>query len=149
MKCPFCGSTGSRVVDTRDAPQGIRRRRRCVDCGQRFTTYERIINSLMVVKADGRREAWDANKILAGVRIASAKRPIPVEELDRLVARVEEKIFSMGKAEVTSKNLGGIVLEELKALDQVAYIRFATVYLELDDLEAVRGEIDQILQRGR
>jgi len=147
MKCPYCGSPESRVIDTRDANQGIRRRRECRACKQRFTTYERVTNTLMVVKSDGRREPWHVGKLLNGVRIASAKRPIPVEEVERLVARIEEEVFAQGKAEVTSEYVGQLVLEELKALDEVAYIRFATVYLELDDLEAVRAEIDRLLQR--
>lgn len=147
MKCPYCGSDQSRVIDTRDAGQGTRRRRECQGCGRRFTTYERVTNTLMVIKRDGRREPWDAGKILTGIRIASAKRPIPVEEMERLVGRIEEKVFSLGKAEVSSANVGQLVLDELKALDEVAYIRFATVYLELGDLEAVRAEIDRLLQR--
>lgn len=147
MQCPFCGSLKSHVVDTRDAGQGIRRRRECQSCGQRFTTYERVTNALMVVKRDGRREPWNAGKILSGIRIASAKRPIPMEEMENLVSRVEEKVFGLGKAEVSSEYVGQLVLEELKALDEVAYIRFATVYLELGDLEAVRAEIDRLLQR--
>lgn len=147
MKCPYCGSDQSRVIDTRDAGQGTRRRRECQGCGRRFTTYERVTDALMVIKRDGRREPWDAGKILTGIRIASAKRPIPMEEMERLVSRVEEKVFSLGKAEVSSEYVGQLVLEELKALDEVAYIRFATVYLELGDLEAVRAEIDRLLQR--
>lgn len=147
MRCPYCGSGQSRVIDTRDAGQGTRRRRECQGCGQRFTTYERVTDALMVIKRDGRREPWDAGKVLTGIRIASAKRPIPVEEMENLVSRVEEKVFSLGKAEVSSAYVGQLVLEELKALDEVAYIRFATVYLELGDLEAVRAEIDRLLQR--
>ncbi len=147
MRCPYCGSDQSRVIDTRDAGQGTRRRRECQGCGRRFTTYERVTDALMVIKRDGRREPWDAGKILTGIRIASAKRPIPMEEMERLVSRVEEKVFSLGKAEVSSAYVGQLVLEELKALDKVAYIRFATVYLELGDLEAVRAEIDRLLQR--
>ncbi|MGC8837477.1 MAG: transcriptional regulator NrdR [Anaerolineae bacterium] len=147
MRCPYCGSDQSRVIDTRDAGQGTRRRRECQGCGRRFTTYERVTDALMVIKRDGRREPWDAGKILTGIRIASAKRPIPMEEMERLVSRVEEKVFSLGKAEVSSAYVGQLVLEELKALDEVAYIRFATVYLELGDLEAVRAEIDRLLQR--
>jgi transcriptional repressor NrdR len=135
------------VIDTRDAGQGTRRRRECEGCGRRFTTYERVTDALMVIKRDGRREPWDAGKVLTGIRIASAKRPIPMEEMERLVSRIEEKVFSLGKAEVSSAYVGQLVLEELKALDQVAYIRFATVYLELGDLEAVRAEIDRLLQR--
>lgn len=147
MKCPYCGSDQSRVIDTRDSGQGTRRRRECQGCGRRFTTYERVTDALMVIKRDGRREPWDAGKVLTGIRIASAKRPIPMEEMERLVSRVEEKVFSLGKAEVSSAYVGQLVLEELKALDEVAYIRFATVYLELGDLEAVRAEIDRLLQR--
>jgi transcriptional repressor NrdR len=147
MRCPYCGSDQSRVIDTRDAGQGTRRRRECEGCGRRFTTYERVTDALMVIKRDGRREPWDAGKVLTGIRIASAKRPIPMEEMERLVSRIEEKVFSLGKAEVSSAYVGQLVLEELKALDQVAYIRFATVYLELGDLEAVRAEIDRLLQR--
>lgn len=147
MRCPYCGSGQSRVIDTRDAGQGTRRRRECQGCGRRFTTYERVTDALMVIKRDGRREPWDAGKVLTGIRIASAKRPIPMEEMENLVSRVEEKVFSLGKAEVSSAYVGQLVLEELKALDEVAYIRFATVYLELGDLEAVRAEIDRLLQR--
>ncbi|MGQ9458303.1 MAG: transcriptional regulator NrdR [Anaerolineae bacterium] len=147
MRCPYCGADQSRVIDTRDAGQGTRRRRECQGCGRRFTTYERVTDALMVIKRDGRREPWDAGKVLTGIRIASAKRPIPMEEMENLVSRVEEKVFNLGRAEVSSAYVGQLVLEELKALDEVAYIRFATVYLELGDLEAVRAEIDRLLQR--
>ncbi len=145
MICPYCGYHESRVVDTRDMGHFIRRRRECRRCGRRFTTHEHIVQSVQVVKSDGRREPFSRDKILQGLRIASAKRPIPAEALDRIVEQVEEAVFSMGRAEVPSKVIGNMVLERLKEVDPVAYIRFATVYLQLPDLNAVREEIDRLL----
>ncbi len=151
MKCPYCRSSRTRVIDTReDAYGNIRRRRKCLECGKRFTTMERpVITTPLVIKRDGRREPFEREKILSGLRIACARRPIPPDELERIVDRVEYTIRQRRRPEVRSKEIGDLVLDELRALDEVAYIRYAIVYLGLKDLEAVRQEIDRIrsLQR--
>ncbi len=147
MRCPYCKEQKSRVVDTtHDLRGGIRRRRECENCGQRYSTYERpILATPLIVKIDGTRERFDQDKLIHGIRIACAKRPVPAEDIDRLVGEIEAKLQAMGKAEVSSRIVGDIVIEGLKKLDQVAYIRFAIVYLGLDDLHAVRNEIDRLL----
>jgi len=127
---------------------GIRRRRECLQCGQRFSTVERVVLTTPVVaKSDGRREPFDRHKLLDGIRLACAKRPIPSESLERLVDSIEARIQATGKAEVPTKMIGDLVIVGLKDLDQVAYIRYAIVYLGLADVEAVRRELDRILQR--
>lgn len=148
MKCPYCGSDKSRVIDTRESGEGIRRRRVCTSCQQRFTTYEQVSTAIQVIKADGRREPFDRNKLLNGIRVACAKRPIAMADLEGIVDQIEEYVHSLGKTEVPSKLIGNMVLERLKAIDPVAYIRFATVYLELPDLEAVQREINRLMGKG-
>ncbi len=145
MICPYCGHQSSYVVDTRDIGRAIRRRRECRKCGKRFTTYEQVVLSVLVVKSDGRREPFNREKVLRGLRIACAKRPIPAEAVERIADQVEEFVYSQGKREIPSKVIGNFVLERLKEVDPVAYIRFATVYLQLPDLDAVRAEIDRLL----
>ena len=147
MHCPFCNEQRSRVVDTSHDSRGeIRRRRECENCGQRYSTYERpILATPLIVKLDGTRERFDQDKLIRGIRIACAKRPVPAEDIERLVGEIESKLQAMGKAEVSSRIVGDLVIEGLKNLDQVAYIRFAIVYLGLDDLHAVRSEIDRLL----
>jgi transcriptional repressor NrdR len=145
MQCPYCGQADSRVVDTRGTGDSIRRRRECLGCGKRFTTYEQISETLLIVKRDGRREPFDRHKLLQGVRIACAKRPIPMQEIERIVNEIEEHLFSHGKAEVASSTIGQMVLEKLKGLDPLAYIRFAIVYLNLDNLHALRTEVDRLM----
>ena len=150
MRCPHCGETESKVIDTTHEVQagGIRRRRECLRCGQRFSTVERVVlTTPLVAKSDGRREPFDRHKLLDGIRLACAKRPIPSESLERLVDSIEARIQATGKAEVPTKMIGDLVINGLKELDQVAYIRYAIVYLGLSDVEAVRREIDRILQR--
>lgn len=145
MRCPFCKSPDSRVIDTRELSGGesIRRRRECSNCGRRFTTYERVeIGGLMVVKRDGRREEFDPRKLRDKLRIALTKRPVPQEEVDRIVGAVEAELLAMGTVEVPSTAIGEIVLRELKQLDEVAYIRFASVYRQFADLEDLRREMD-------
>ncbi len=146
MRCPLCGSDNTKVVDTRHDAQGnVRRRRECVDCGQRFSTIERaILTNPLVVKRDGRREEFNPEKLMSGLRIACARRPISAEDLDRVVERVEYLIRQTGKMEVSSQMIGDIVIEELRRLDEVAYIRYAIVYMGLKDLEAIRAEIDRL-----
>lgn len=150
MKCPYCESDNTRVIDTahETTGPGIRRRRECMTCGKRFSTLERaILDTPMVVKGDDRREPFDRDKLMSGIRMACAKRPIASSVLEGIVNTIEAKIQQTGKAEVPSKMIGDLVIAALKNIDQVAYIRFATVYLGLDDVESIRREIDKILDR--
>jgi transcriptional repressor NrdR len=147
MKCPYCGNKRTRVIDTTRSEQSIRRRRVCQGCERRFSTIERaILTTPLLVKRDGRREAFDREKLLSGLRTACARRPVSADELERLVDRVEDHIRQMGKAEIPSRLVGDQVIDELKALDPVSYVRYAIVYLGLEDLEAVRAEIDRLLE---
>lgn len=145
MFCPHCGHRETRVVDTRDSGRSIRRRRQCQRCGRRFTTYEEVAHALMVIKSDGRREPYSREKVLRGVRLACVKRPIPAEVVEGIVDQVEDQLFSMGRAEIPSREIGRLVLERLREVDPVAYIRFASVYLRVPDLESLRQEIDRLL----
>lgn len=147
MRCPHCGSSDNKVIDTREAGDGIRRRRRCESCGQRFTTYEHVAASLLVVKSDGRREPYDRQKLLAGIQIAATKRPVSHEAIEHIVVQIEDELQSQGRAEVPSSVIGNLVLDHLAQLDQVAYIRFASVYLEMNDLNEIRAEIDRLMGR--
>ena len=148
MKCPYCESEHSRVVDTsHDSRGGIRRRRECDDCGQRFSTYERpILATPLIVKQDGTREEFDRDKLLRGIRISCAKRPVSAADIERMVGEIESALQSMGRSEVSSRVVGDLVISGLKELDQVAYIRYAIVYLGLDDLRSIREEIDRLLE---
>ncbi len=148
MNCPYCGSSDSRVIDTsHDARGGVRRRRECAICRQRFSTYERaILATPLIIKQDGTREEFDRDKLARGIRIACAKRPVSAADIDRLVGEIEAALQRLGKAEVSSRVVGDMVIEGLKGLDQIAYIRFAIVYLGLDDLRAIRQEIDRLLE---
>ncbi|MEE9613843.1 MAG: transcriptional regulator NrdR [Thermodesulfobacteriota bacterium] len=147
MKCPFCAHIEDKVIDSRLSQDGIatRRRRECLECGKRYTTYERIEETLpLVVKKDGRREAFDRTKILGGIRTACRKRPVSIEEVEGSVARVETRFMESGKREVPSTDVGEAVMEELKALDEVAYVRFASVYREFTDINEFMGEMKQL-----
>lgn len=144
MQCPYCGHADSRVVDTRTTGEGIRRRRECLACRKRFTTYEQISEALIVVKRDGRREPFDRYKLLQGIRIACAKRPIAMADIERAVDQIEEHLFSLGKAEVRSEVIGELVLAKLKELDPLAYIRYAIVYMEMEDVESLQRELDRL-----
>lgn len=145
MLCPHCGHKDSKVIDSRETGDGIRRRRECLSCGQRFTTYERVqANALLVVKRDGRREEFLRDKLFNSVRLACAKRPLPTGALDRLVNDIESQLLRSGRAEVHSSAIGELVMERLKALDRVAYIRYASVYRAFD-LETFKEEVDSIL----
>lgn len=145
MQCPYCGQPDSRVVDTRSTGDSIRRRRECQSCRKRFTTYEQISEALLIVKRDGRREPFDRYKLLQGVRIACAKRPIAMSDIERIVTQIEEHLFSLGKAEVRSEVVGQLVLAKLKELDPLAYIRYAIVYMAMDDVEALKQELDRLM----
>ena len=148
MKCPFCASTDSRVIDTRSAEGGIRRRRECQDCGRRFTTYERVAPlRLRVIKQDGRREPFDREKILGGIQIACAKRPIDTASIEELVSGIESELYHRGSREVTSREIGEMVMQNLRRLDEVAYIRFATIYRRFADVEDLADEIEALQER--
>ena len=148
MRCPYCQEEDSRVVDTsHDSRGGIRRRRECINCKQRFSTYERaILANPLLVKQDGTREEFDREKLLGGIRISCAKRPVSAAEIERLVGEIESTLQAMGRSEVSSRVVGDMAIAGLKELDQVAYIRYAIVYLGLDDLRSIRDEIDHLLE---
>jgi transcriptional repressor NrdR len=148
MKCPFCASMNSRVIDTRTAEGGIRRRRECEECGRRFTTYERVAPlRLMVIKQDGRRELFERDKIVRGVQAACAKRPIDIDAIEDLVSGIESELYHRGSREVTSREIGEMVMQNLRKLDEVAYIRFATIYRRFADVEDLAEEIASLLER--
>jgi len=147
MRCPYCKQVSSRVIDTsHDLRGGIRRRRKCENCGQRFSTYERpILATPLIIKQDGTREEFDRDKLARGIRISCAKRPVSAADIDRLIGEIEATLQALGRAEVSSRVVGDMVIAGLKGLDHIAYIRYAIVYLGLDDLQSIRGEIDRIL----
>ena len=146
MQCPYCGYSDSHVIDTRDAGDGIRRRRECLQCGLRYTTYERVqTTALMVLKRDTRREEYNHQKLLNSIRVACAKRPLPTGAIERIVADVEEQLQGLGRADIPSSAIGEMVMERLRRLDRVAYIRFASVYRDFEDLETFRDEVDAML----
>ena len=144
MRCPFCGHEETKVVDSRvsEGQDAIRRRRECLSCAQRFTTYERIEEQpLMVVKRDGSREPWDRNKLMRGLMTAATKRDVTAVQLEALVADVEAEIRNSLGYEVSARQVGDMVLKRLKALDGVAYIRFASVYKSFKDLDEFTDEL--------
>lgn len=148
MRCPYCQNDESKVLDTsHDSHGGIRRRRECMKCGQRFSSYERpILSTPLIVKQDGTREEFDREKLARGIRISCAKRPVSAADIERLIGQVESELQKLGKAEVSSRVVGDLVIRGLKELDQIAYIRYAIVYLRLDDLHALRNEINRLLE---
>ncbi len=148
MKCPYCRSDDSRVLDTsHDKRGGTRRRRVCLDCEQRFSTYERaILDTPLVVKQDGTREEFNRDKLKRGVQISCDKRPVSAADIERLVGDVESDLQAMEEVEVSSRVVGDLVIDRLKELDLVAYIRYAIVYLGLEDLSSIRDEIDSLLE---
>ncbi len=148
MKCPYCGGSDSRVIDTREIGDAIRRRRECQHCHQRFTTYEQIAQvNLLVVKRDGRREPFDRQKLFEGIRRACTKRPISTETIEQMVSNIETNLYNLGKAEVPSRRIGEMVIERLREVDEVAYVRFASVYRSFSDLEALKREVDDLMGR--
>ncbi len=149
MKCPFCGHLEDKVVDSREGKEGnsIRRRRECLRCRRRFTTYEHIEDVLpVVVKKDGRRELFDRNKILSGLKKACEKRPVGMDALEESVARIEKKVQESGEKEIPSTMIGEEVMRELHVLDEVAYVRFASVYREFKDINQFMEELRDILK---
>jgi len=149
MKCPYCAHLDSKVVDSRDTETGaIRRRRECLNCHKRFTTYERVeAVPLLVVKKDGRREEFDRNKLINGLVAASKKRPISRDTIEQLVEDVENELRSRGATELPAEAIGEEVMRRLRDLDEIAYIRFASVYRQFKDVNDVRGVMEELLSR--
>lgn len=151
MKCPFCGLDNTRVIDSRPADDNssIRRRRLCDECGKRFTTYERVeIMPLTVIKKDKTREPYDRSKIMFGILRACHKRPISVEQIEQMVNQIENELFNLEYKEIESKQIGEVVMEHLKTLEQVAYVRFASVYREFKDVGTFMNELKKMLDSG-
>jgi transcriptional repressor NrdR len=149
MQCPYCGHTESRVTDSRDSDDGIRRRRECSLCGLRFSTSERVqAVSLMVVKRDSRREEFDRKKVQVGVLSACTKRPVTAEHIERLTDNLERELWSLGRNEIPSGLIGELVMEHLLQIDHVAYVRFASIYRNFQDVESFQKEIKEILDDG-
>jgi len=143
MKCPFCGYADSKVIDSRNVNDAVRRRRQCLGCGSRFTTYERLhTTALLVIKKDGRREEFSREKLIAGIRKACAKRPVSQETIEQMVDDIEAQLHKLGKGEVATSIIGDMVMERLRRLDGIAYIRFASVYRAFADVEEVKQEAD-------
>ncbi len=150
MKCPFCGHENTRVIDSRPAEENnsIRRRRVCDECGKRFTTYEKVETiPLIIIKKDNNREAYDRAKIEAGVLRACHKRPVSANQITKLVEEVETQIFNMEEKEISSSKIGELVMLELKDLDAVAYVRFASVYREFKDVNTFMDELKKVLDK--
>ena len=149
MKCPFCGNLGDKVVDSRESKEGdaIRRRRQCLGCQRRFTSYERIDEiPYMVVKKDGRRERFDRQKVLAGVLRACEKRPVSMVQLETIADNAELMVQESSEREVSTQTLGEMIMNELKNLDKVAYVRFASVYLDFKDVQEFMSELKDLLK---
>lgn len=152
MKCPFCGSNDDKVVDSRSMMEGvsIRRRRECLSCSQRFTTYERVEEiPLMIIKRDERREPFDRLKIARSIRIACQKRPVSEEQIDEITSRIEHKLFSMQQREVNSQIIGEDLMRHLGEVDQVAYVRFASVYRQFKDLNEFYDELTRFVKEQK
>lgn len=146
MNCPFCGFQDSKVIDSRDVDTGIRRRRECLKCEERFTTYERLQPAgLFVIKKDERREEFNKEKLLSGLRRACEKRPLPTGLIDKIADDIESELYGMGKAEIPSTVIGDMVMQRLKKLDYIAYIRFASVYRQFADITVLKKEIDSLV----
>jgi len=145
VNCPYCGHIDSKVIDSRDVSDGVRRRRQCLECESRFTTYERLQPaSLFVIKKDTRREEYDRDKLLNGVRKACEKRPLEAGTVESIVDDIEADLFQMGNNEVPTRTIGDMVMTRLRKLDHIAYIRFASVYREFEDITTLKEEVDTL-----
>jgi len=152
LRCPFCRNMDDRVIDSRLSKDGdlIRRRRECAHCQRRFTTYERVEETLpLVIKKDGRRELFDRGKILTGLQKACEKRPISVTVLEKLIERIEQRLQESGEREVLSREIGEQIMLELQNLDEVAYVRFASVYRSFKDVNEFMSEVKELLEKGQ
>ena len=150
MKCIYCGAEESKVLDSRNSEEtnAIRRRRECLVCGRRFTTYETIeVAPVLVVKSDGNRQAFDVGKIKRGIIKACEKRPVPADKIDRLVDDIAKRVYNAMEPEVTSKEIGELVMEGLKELDEVAYVRYASVYRSFKDINSFMSELQRMMER--
>ena len=148
MRRPYCGFSESKVIDSRptDESNSIRRRRECLSCGKRFTTYETVESvPLVVVKKDGSRQSFDRSKILGGLIKACEKRPVPLETLEKAVTDIEQKLLGSMEREIPSERVGELVMEQLKTIDQVAYVRFASVYRQFQDIDSFMAELNKLL----
>lgn len=148
MRCMFCNCTESKVIDSRaaDDNKAIRRRRECLGCGRRFTTYETIeIAPVLVVKSDGNRQAFDVNKIKRGIIKACEKRPVPIERIDALSDEIAKRVYNSMEQEISSKDIGEMVMEGLKELDEVAYVRYASVYRSFKDINSFLNELQRMI----
>jgi len=151
MKCPFCSHDDTRVVDSRLGKEGnnIRRRRECVECERRFTTYERVEETLpLVIKKDGRREAFDRQKIISGIQRACEKRPVSIATIEKLVDQMELSLQESGEKEIPASRIGEDIMQALQSLDEVAYVRFASVYRQFRDINEFMSELTEILAKG-
>ena len=152
MKCMYCGCLDSKVIDSRSTEDGtiIRRRRECINCGKRFTTYETVENTpIFVIKTNGARQAFDANKLKTGIIKACEKRPVSSSEIDRLVDDIQKKIYNSLEQEISSKEIGEMVCEGLKDLDEIAYVRFASVYRSFTDTSSFMKELEKMVKKGK
>jgi transcriptional repressor NrdR len=150
MRCPFCGHLDSKVTDSREAEDGIRRRRECLDCGRRFTTYERVqVAPLMVVKKDGRREEFSREKVLSGIRRSCAKLPVSASDIAAIVDDIEATLHSEGLAEVSYYDIGDMVMERLRELSHIAYVRFASHYRDFVSFEELQDEFQRLATAPR
>lgn len=152
MRCQYCNCTESKVIDSRPTEEGnsIRRRRECVGCGRRFTTYEKIEQlPLMVVKRDGRREPFDATKIKGGILHACEKLPVSMQQIDAMTARIEQSAYASMEGEISSQRIGDMVMAELKAINDVAYVRFAAVYRKFTDLGTFMDELQKLVNESK
>jgi transcriptional repressor NrdR len=151
MKCPFCTHDDTRVVDSRLGKEGnnIRRRRECIECERRFTTYERVEETLpLVIKKDGRREVFDRQKIISGIQRACEKRPVSIATIEKVVDQMEVKLQESGEKEIEASRIGEAIMEALQSLDEVAYVRFASVYRQFRDINEFMSELTDILAKG-
>lgn len=151
MKCMYCGETESKVIDSRATEDGsIRRRRECLNCGKRFTTYESVVNTpVLVIKSDGTRQAFDTNKIKNGIIKACEKRPVPASAIDNMVNEIQKKIYNSLNQEISSKDIGEMVMASLKEVDEVAYVRFASVYRSFTDISSFMDELEKMVKNKR
>ncbi len=152
MKCPYCNATSNhiRVIDTREVTDGIRRRRECDQCKQRFTTYERVASmNLLVVKRDGRREEFDKEKLVKSMRTACSKRAVSSASIEAAAQEIESALYALNKSEVNGLKIGEMVMEQLRDIDDVAYVRFASVYRRFQDVGSMADEIQDLLERKR
>jgi len=145
MNCPYCEHTNSSVTDKRESPNGIRRRRECLKCKKRFTTYERIERSdLYVIKKDGRREKFDIKKLESGIERAFEKRPVSQDKINKMISEIDDQIRKVGKKEIKSAVIGELVMKKLKKVDDIAYVRFASVYRQFKDIKEFKQELREL-----